>query len=164
MNCKTYLKLGVAAAALALSPLAAAAQAKTEIVISNSQWLDALRGQRLWSAVETYEASHPDVDLVQEAIPSNEYDNRIMTEMGAGQGPDIVIAQEGLFYTLADAGFFVPLDDVTEGAKNLNATNENGVIDGTRLGIAWQRAVYALIYNKALLETAGATVPADIDA
>lgn len=163
MTYKTILKLGVAAA-LTFAPVMSMAQGKTELVIANSQWLDALRGQRLWAAVETYEASHPDVDLVQEAIPSNEFDNRIMTEMGAGQGPDIVIAQEGLFYTLAGADFLVPLDDVAKGAANLNATNENGVIDGTRMGIAWQRAVYALIYNKALLEKAGATVPADLDA
>ncbi|WP_417262875.1 ABC transporter substrate-binding protein [Celeribacter sp.] len=154
------LSVALAAGAL-VAPMSA--QAETTLVIANSQWLDALRGQNLWAAIKKFEETHPDVTLEQEAIPSKDYADRLMTEMGAGQGPDIMIVQEGLFYTLAGAEFLVPLDDVTEGVDNLNATNENGVVDGTRLGIAWQRAVYAMIYNKSVLAAAGAEVPTDID-
>ncbi|MEO2037906.1 MAG: extracellular solute-binding protein, partial [Martelella sp.] len=80
---------------------------KTTLVIANSQWLDALRGQNLWAAIKKYEEVNPDVTLEQEAIPSAEFADKLTTEMGAGQGPDIAIMQEGLFYTMADAGFLV---------------------------------------------------------
>lgn len=159
------LMSGVAALALAAitAGIPAAGQAQTELVVANSQWLDALRGSRLWAAIEKYEEVNPEVDLVQQAVPYNEYSDRLMTEMGAGQGPDIAIVQEGMLYTMADAGFLLPLDDATAGIDNLNVTNENGVIDGERLGIAWQRAVYALIYNTAILDKAGAEVPKDVE-
>ena len=152
--------LAVMASGLAIAP--ASAEPVT-LVVSNSQWLDALRGERLWASLKKYEEVNPGVTLEQEAIPSNAYADRLTTEMGAGQGPDIAIVQDGVFYPLAAAGFMIPLDDITEGVDNLNATNKNGVIDGKRLGIGWQRAVYALIYNKKNLEAAGATVPTTVD-
>jgi len=138
------------------------ADGKVTLVISNSQWVDALRGENLWNAVKKFEATNPDITLEQEAIPSADYANKITTEMGAGQGPDIVIAQEGLFYQLADAGLIVAQDESVVDGVELNATADNGVIDGDRYGIAWQRAVYALIYNNALLEQAGVTAPTTV--
>lgn len=165
----TFTRRSLMAGAAALAMIAggmttpASAQEEATLVIANSQWLDALRGQNLWAALKTFEETHPNITLEQQAIPSNEYADRLMTEMGAQQGPDIMIVQEGLFYTLVGADFLVPLDDVTDGVDNLNATGDNGIIDGTRLGIAWQRAVYALIYNKAILEEAGVKLPTNID-
>ncbi|WP_327442511.1 ABC transporter substrate-binding protein [Tropicibacter naphthalenivorans] len=61
------------------------------------------------------------------------------------------------------ADFLIPLDDVTEGVDTLNATNDNGVVDGTRYGIGWHRAVYALIFNKAILAEAGVELPETIE-
>lgn len=150
------------AAATSVS-LSSAGIAETKLVIANSQWLDALRGAKLWAAVKAYEATAPGVTLEQEAIPSAQFEDRMTTELAAGQGPDLVIAQDALFYALADAGFMVPIDDVTEGVTTLNSTNDKGVIDGTRLGIAWHRAPYALIYNKPIIEELGLTVPTNID-
>ena len=135
---------------------------KVTLKIANSQWLDALRGKNLWDALLKYQHVNPNVTLEQEAIPSSEFDDKLTTEMGAGQGPDIAMMQEGLFYSIADAGFLVSLDQAVAGV-NLNKTNDNGVIDGTRYGVAWQRAVYALIYNKPILEAAKAQVPITVD-
>lgn len=146
----------------ALSPLAALAQEPVKLVIANSQWMDALRGEKLWAALKAYEATNPGVVLEQEAIPSKDFADRIITEMGAGQGPDIVIAQEGVFFSLADAGFLIDIGKAAEGVT-MNATAPGGVIDGVTLGVPWQRAVYALIYNKALLDEVGAEVPTDLD-
>lgn len=134
----TFTRRSLMAGAAALTMIAggmttpASAQEEATLVIANSQWLDALRGQNLWAALKTFEETHPHITLEQQAIPSNEYADRLMTEMGAQQGPDIMIVQEGLFYTLVGADFLVPLDDVTDGVDNLNATGDNGIIDGTR--------------------------------
>lgn len=159
--------MSVTIAALAGSTVLTAPQARADdgvrLVISNSQWVDALRGKNLWNAVLEYQKVAPGVTLEQEAIPSAEYNDKITTEMGAGQGPDLIIAQDGLFYALADAGFLVDLAPALEGVSGLNATNENGIVEGTQLGLAWQRAVYAMIYNKPLMDKAGAEVPTTVD-
>ncbi len=138
-----------------------AADAPVTLVISNAQWLDALRGKTLWEAVLKYQEVAPNVKLEQEAIPTSAYADKLTTEIGAGQGPDIAILQDSLFYALAGAGFLVPLDKAVEGIK-LNNTNDDGMVKGQRLGIAWQRAVYALLYNKKLIDAAGAKVPTDV--
>ncbi len=142
---------------------AQSASAPVRLTIANSQWVDALRGKNLWNAVLKYQAVAPNVHLEQEAIPSAEFDNKMTTAFGAGQGPDIAMMQEGLFYSIADAGFLADLSAAVAGVKNLNKTNDNGVVNGKRLGVAWQRAVYALIYNKPLVDKAGAKVPTDVE-
>ncbi|MFC0201231.1 ABC transporter substrate-binding protein [Paracoccus rhizosphaerae] len=155
-------KAFLVSAALAALAGPAVAQEDVTLVISNSQWLDALRGEKLWAAIKAYEEVAPNVTLEQEAIPSKDYADRIMTEFGAGQGPDLAIMQEGVFYSLADAGFLVDVGEVAASAE-MNKTIDNAVVDGVTLGVPWQRAVYALIYNKELLDAAGASVPTDID-
>lgn len=135
---------------------------KVTLKIANSQWLDALRGKNLWAAVAKYQETNPNVTLEQVAIPAAEFTDKLTTEMGAGQGPDLAMMQEGLFYSIADAGFLVDLSAAEDGIK-LNKTNENGKIDGVQYGLGWQRAVYALIYNKPLIDAAKAKVPMTVD-
>ncbi|MBN9888955.1 ABC transporter substrate-binding protein [Salipiger abyssi] len=152
--------------ALAALPLGAAAQDAPEpvtLTIANSQWLDALRGENLWNALLKYQEVAPHVTLEQRPIPSSEFAARITTELATGQGPDLAIMLEPVFYALADAGLLADLTPVVDGHDDLNITNESGMIDGHQYGIAWQRAVYGLIYNKALLDKAGASVPTTVD-
>ncbi|WP_105382999.1 ABC transporter substrate-binding protein [Neorhizobium alkalisoli] len=158
----TAAVLGVALAAGMADSSHAQSGEKFTLKIANSQWLDALRGKNLWVAVQKYQEVAPNVTLEQEAIPSAEFADKLTTEMGAGQGPDIAIMQEGLFYALADAGFLVDIAKAADGVA-LNKTNDNGMIDGVHYGIAWQRAAYALIYNRPVIESAGAKVPATVE-
>ena len=159
----TALSIAVAVGTFSGESRAQTAKAPVTLVIANSQWVDALRGKNLWNAVLKYQEVAPHVTLKQEAIPSAEYDDKITTEMGAGLGPDIAMMQEKLFFALADADFLVRLDKAVAGVKTLNKTNDNAIVDGKRLGIAWQRAVYAMIYNKPLLDAAKAKVPTTVD-
>jgi multiple sugar transport system substrate-binding protein len=138
------------------------AQDKVELVVANSQWLDALRGEALWNAMKVYEKHAPNVSLKSLGVPSHDYGNRMITEFGAGQGPDIAILQDEVFYALADAGLLVDVGAAAEGVT-MNVTKDNGIVDGVTLGIPWQRAAYALIYNTKLVEVAGAKVPKSID-
>lgn len=140
----------------------AASSAPVTLTIANVQWLDALRGKTLWNALLQYQKVAPNVTLAQEAIPAATFGDKITTELGAGQGPDILVMADNLFYPFADAGLLVPLDDAVKGAA-LNSTNDGAVVKGERLGVAWQRVGYALIYNKKLLDAAGATVPTNVD-
>jgi multiple sugar transport system substrate-binding protein len=150
----------IAMACAAATPVIA--QDKVTLVVSNSQWLDALRGEALWNAVKAYEKHAPNVELKALGIPSKDYGDRLMTEFGAGQGPDVAIMQEGVFFALADAGLLVDVGAATEGVA-LNDTQKNGIVDGVTLGVPWQRAAYALIYNGKLTGVAGAKVPATVE-
>lgn len=138
------------------------AQDKVELVVANSQWLDALRGEALWNAIKVYETHAPNVTLKSLGVPSKDYGDRMITEFGAGQGPDIAIIQDEVFFALADAGLLVDVAAAAEGVT-MNVTQENGIVDGARLGIPWQRAAYALIYNSKLVGEAGAKVPKTVD-
>src|SRR3954462_11159044 len=116
---------GACAVIIALAAaVPAMAQDKVKLVVSNSQWLDALRGDALWKAVKAYEKHAPNVQLEALGIPSKDYGDRLMTEFGAGQGPDVAIIQEGVFFALADAGHLVDVGSATEGVS-LNATAKN---------------------------------------
>ncbi|WEX09136.1 extracellular solute-binding protein [Chelativorans sp. AA-79] len=152
----------VAVALACAATISAHAQDKVTLVISNSQWLDALRGEALWNAVKAYEKQAPNVELKALGIPSKDYGDRLMTEIGAGAGPDVAIIQEGVFYALADAGRLVDVSTATEGVT-MNVTKDNGIVGGQTLGVPWQRAAYALIYNGKITEAAGAKVPASVD-
>ena len=108
---------GTGVLAAALSRRSRAQGAPVTLVVANSQWLDALRGKTLWNALLQYQAVAPHVTLQQEAIPSAEFDKKITTEFGGGQGPDIAIMQEGLFYTIADAGFLADAGKAVAGGE-----------------------------------------------
>lgn len=160
---KFSLFAGALALALAASAaVPAVAEDKVTLVVANSQWLDALRGDALWKAVKVYEQRAPNVELKSLGVPSKDYGDRMITEFGAGQGPDIAIIQDEVFYALADAGLLVDIGAAAEGVT-MNVTKDNGIVDGVTYGIPWQRAAYALIYNNALVEQAGAKVPKTVD-
>jgi multiple sugar transport system substrate-binding protein len=151
------ITLAAAGTSTSAAPVAKAkaSAAPVTLVLGNSQWLDALRGKNLWNAMLEYEKVAPNVTLKQEAIPSADFATKITTELGAGQGPDVIMMQDGLFATEAAAKALVPLTSVAKAAKKLNATNDAGKYDGTVYGMAWQRAAYALVYNKTLIKKAG---------
>jgi multiple sugar transport system substrate-binding protein len=164
MKRRTFLRSALAttgAAALAACGSSSGSGGSTgpvTLTVGNSQWLDALRGKNLWNAVLAYQQANPKVTLQQEAIPSADFANKITTELGAGKGPDVILMQDGLFVTAASSGALVDLGSLAT-AAGLNATNKAGIFEGTHYGVAWQRAAYALVYNKKLLDRAGISAP-----
>jgi multiple sugar transport system substrate-binding protein len=69
------------------------------------------------------------------------------------------------FPELAAAGKLQPLDDVLdeELVATLNSTNDAAIWDGKRLGVTWQVAPYAFLWNKDILEAAGVEPPTTPD-
>ncbi|WP_447956255.1 ABC transporter substrate-binding protein [Vreelandella sp. EE7] len=157
------LKSSVLMVSLASLPVAFAQQEATTLTLVNSQWLDALRGEALWNAMLEYPGQEVGVALERQMIPSAEINTKLMTELSGGQAADLMIMQEGLFHTAAEAGFLADAETAVAGVDNLNATNDSAVVDGVRYGVAWQRAPYALIYNQPLIEQAGVSAPTSVD-
>lgn len=134
---------------------------KTTLVLMNSQWMDALRGDNLWAVMEKYEKVNPKVVLEKSEVPSKDIQTKLPTELGAKLGPDVMMLQEPLFWVVRDA--LLPLDEATAEANNLNATNDGAQVEGRQLGVSWQRAAYALVFNKKLLDEAGVEPPETVD-
>ena len=106
-----------------------------------------------------FEKVDPGVTLKQEAVPAPQYNNLITTQLGASGGPDVLVLQDNLFESLASAGYLLPLPATVTDGVSLNDTNHGAVVNGQRLGVAWQQAPFGLMYNKALLAKAGVSVP-----
>lgn len=151
--------LAVTAGLLAATASSAGAQDKVTLVLGNSQWLDRVRGDGLKAALKEYEKANPNVTVEFQSIPASQISTVLTTQVGAGEGPDIMMIQDSLFFSLADAELLLPIPaNATEGAS-LNDTNAPAVLNGERLGVAWQRAPFGIMYNRDLLAKAGVEIP-----
>lgn len=132
-----------------------------ELTFANWQWLEPERGEATWEAVTGYEAANPEVTMEQQAIAIAEYEQTLKTQMGAGEGPDILVMSDSFFPELADAGLLEPLDGVLDEQQlaALNPTNEPGERDGERFGYAWSTANYGFFWNDDILDEAGVEPP-----
>lgn len=137
--------------------------ASGELTFGNWQWLEAGRGDRMWEAVSEFAAANPEVTLTKSETPFAQYADKLNTELGAGAGPDVFVVLDRQYWSLAEAGVLEPLNDVIN-ADDLNASNENLVIDDERYGITWEQVSYGLLCNKNVMEASGiAALPTTVD-
>lgn len=136
-----------------------------ELTFANWQWLEPNRGDAIWEAVNGYSAANPNATLVKQEITRKDYENTLKTQLGAGEGPDILVIPDSFFPQLADAHLLEPLDGVLtpESEEALNATNDVGVVEGERLALSWEVVNYALFWNEEILARAGVTPPTSPD-
>jgi multiple sugar transport system substrate-binding protein len=136
-----------------------------ELTFANWQWLEPNRGDAIWETVSGYSAANPAATLTKQEITRKDYENTLKTQMGAGQGPDILVIPDSFFPELADAGLLEPLGGVLapEDEAALNATNEAGVVEGERLALSWEVVNYGLFWNSEILAAAGVAPPTTPD-
>jgi multiple sugar transport system substrate-binding protein len=136
-----------------------------ELTISNWQWLEPNRGDKLWSAVTGYEKANPKATLKKESIARADYESTLSTQLGAHNGPDLIIIPDTYFATVAKAGLLEPIDGAVpaDEKKALNATNDFGKYQGKQLAYTWETVNYALFWNKALLAQAGVQPPKNFE-
>lgn len=137
---------------------------KANLTFANWQWLEPNRGDAIWEAVSAYSKDHPGVTLQKQAIPAKDYETTMQTQMGAGQGPDILVMFDTTFERFRKAKLLEPVDDVLtpETQKTLNKTNDPLNADGKRWGFSWEVVNYAFFYNPELLAKAGVQPPTDL--
>jgi multiple sugar transport system substrate-binding protein len=133
------------------------------LTFANWQWLETGRGDGMWEAVSAYSEYNPGASFEQVATPFGEYANTLNTALGGGQGPDIFVTLEQQFNVLVDAGLLEPLDDIVA-ESSINASNDTMMINGSQLGVTWERVVYGLLGNKNVMDEAGITeMPTTVD-
>lgn len=118
--------------------------------------------------IEMFEAANPDIQVQLEPVGSGDYYARILTQIAAGDPPDLLQIGDDAVPMFVDRGAFVPLDSfITGEAYPLDTTTYlPGVLEPGR----WNGAQYllpkdftplAVYYNKRLFDEAGVPYPKD---
>lgn len=121
--------------------------------------------QGLWEdVIAGFEEANPDIDVNLQVESWDNLESVIATKIQGGEAPDIY--NGGPFAGFAADELLYPVEDVTsdETYADFQPTFlENAAVDGTTYGLPWIASARALFVNDALLEEAGAEVPATWD-
>ena len=93
---RNFLALTAAAAAAGLIPglapnaWAQAAKLSGSLDFAAADWLQPNRGPAMWNVISQFGALNPDLQFSKIEYPNEAYQNAMRTELGAGQGPDVL--------------------------------------------------------------------------
>src|SRR5690606_21475073 len=118
-------------------------------------------GEQMQEIVRGYEDYNPDATIETVGIVRADYETKLKIQFSSGGGPDVFAMADTFFPELAAAGKLAPLDDALpdETVERLNNTNDAVIWEDRRLGVTWQVAPYAFLWNSDLLEEAGVEPP-----
>jgi multiple sugar transport system substrate-binding protein len=152
--------LAVGASALAgcssePSGSSATPQAAT-ITFAASTLGDPGRGPGLQKLIDEYNNSQDIVTVQPASVPYPTFGQTVLTQMGGGEGPDLVRFDMPEFSTAASSGLLEPLDDKID-AEKLNlipGPDKYLTVDDHRYGVVFENSNYAMFYNKDLIPEA----------
>lgn len=126
----------------------------TTLTFAASTFGDPGRGPQLEEWLEEFNASQDEIRVEPAAIPYPTFGQTVLTQMGAGEGPDLIRFDMPEFAAAADAGLLTPLDDLVDldGLELLEQPDQFMVHDGVRHGIIFEASNYAMFYNADLVE------------
>lgn len=161
--------IGVLIVVLAAGPLLSTAQAQEQIELRVWDQFTGPESEFVDAIYAGFEETNPNIDIVREAVSTDQMRQTVNTAIASGTGPDIIGYDPGPGYAgvLVDAGLLSPLDDVASQsgwadripASSLEATS----IDGTLYGLPLTVDLIGMYYNKTLLDQEGLTVPETVD-
>lgn len=108
------------------------------------------RGPLLQAMLDDFNASQDAIVVEPASIPFSSFGTTIATQLGSGEGPDLIAFDHPNFFAAVDAGHVEPIDDIVD-EDALLPGNDNLKIDGTRYGTALDIGNYALLYNPDLV-------------
>jgi len=115
--------------------------------------------------IQDFKKAHPGVDIILEQISDEVYFDKILTELAAGTGPDVVALGLEQLKSWVGKGVLVDLTPYIEKSKTFS---KDKYIDGTFDEVTVNGHVYALVigintmvlyYNKNIFDTAGIPYP-----
>ncbi|MEO3926860.1 sugar ABC transporter substrate-binding protein [Micromonosporaceae bacterium B7E4] len=124
-----------------------------KITFAASTFGDPGRGPLLNQWLEEFNKSQNDVQVSAAAVPYPTFGQTVLTQMGSGQGPDLIRFDMPEFEAASDAGLIAPLDDLVDVSKYtlLKQPDQFVVHDGVRHGIIFEASNYAMFYNADLV-------------
>jgi multiple sugar transport system substrate-binding protein len=127
-------------------------------------WGSEARIKRSQAAIDLFKAANPSIAVNPEVSGgTGDHFNKVDTQIAGGSGPDI-IQMGGNINDYVKKGVLLPLDKYVGSALNTSVIDpgaiESGTIDGHLYGVSTGVTMPALVYNKSLLQRAGAPLPA----
>lgn len=112
-------------------------------------------GPRLTALVDGYNSSQSEVRIEPAAVPFPTFGQTVLTQMGGGEGPDLVRFDMPEFTAAADAGLLEPLDELvpTDGLELQPGPDKYMKVDDKRYGIVFDTSNYVMYYNTDLIKT-----------
>lgn len=154
----------VAATALAAFSLSSTAPAQAiddaPATGTLSVWFGGADGEKLPPLLEAFEKANPDLKVEVTAIPSDQFDAKLMTAIAAGTVPDLVRLYSQSITGLIATGGFAPVPDglVSKGDFYPSAF-DIGVLDGVTYAVPFDAYATTFQYRKDLAEKAGLAAP-----
>lgn len=138
----------------------ASADAQTELRVV--WWGSDSRHEKTLQAIELFEAANPDIKVVPEYMGSDSYWDKLATQVAGGNAPD-VIQFGGNYPDYVNKGVLLPLNEYFGGLIDI-ANIDQGVIDSATMGentygLCLGTNMLGIVYNKSMLERAGADMP-----
>lgn len=122
----------------------------TVISFAASMLGETQRGPLLTAMIDDFNAGQDEVVVTPVTVPFSSFGSTMFTQVGGGEGPDIIAWDEADFFQAMDQGLTLSIDGVTDESRLL-ASSENEKIDGERHGVPLNVSNYALIYNPDLV-------------
>jgi multiple sugar transport system substrate-binding protein len=123
-------------------------------------WVGGADGERLPELLADFTAANPDLDLQITAVPSDQFDSKLLTAIAAGTVPDLVRLYSQSQASLMATGAFAEVpdglvnpDDFFPGAYGTN------VKDGVAYGVPVDAYATLFQYRKDLADKAGLAAP-----
>lgn len=125
------------------------------LTFAASTFGDPGRGPLLTQWLDAFNSSQSEVRVTSAAVPYPTFGQTVLTQMGSGQGPDLIRFDMPEFESASDAGLVAPLDDLVDVGtyKLLEQPDKFMVHDGVRHGIIFEASNYAMYYNADLIKT-----------
>lgn len=118
--------------------------------------------------IEQFEAANPDIQVQLEPVGSGDYYARILTQIAAGDPPDLLQIGDDAVPMFVDKGAFVALDDYIASAEfpldpsiYLPGVLEPGKWNGQQYLLPKDFSPLAVYYNKKIFDAAGVPYPKD---
>ena len=117
--------------------------------------------------IREFERQNPSIQVKWVDVPWKEMEKKVLASVAAGTAPDVVnlnpqfAAKLAEFGALADPERYLSAQEVAAYLPNIWNANR---FRGTAFAIPWYLSTTITIYNRALLQRAGVSVPQDFDA
>jgi ABC-type glycerol-3-phosphate transport system substrate-binding protein len=164
MRRREFLKTSAAASVAASTAMPAIAQgARITIPLLSWMWNEPGRGDAWRTMLAKFHSEQSDVFIEEAGAPFNEYTNNMLIQSQSGS------IDGALFHTTPDlvvrllrGGHLEPLQDIVDNlgiGDSLSAAHDHLRIDGKVHGLDIVTVKFGLLYNSALFDQAGLSVP-----
>jgi len=129
-------------------------------------WEEGAVGEWHKARLAEFEEAYPHVEVQTTQIAAGDFESTILTQLAAGDAPDLLPVFTNMIPMLVAEGMLAPLDDYLASSDIKDSALppiEVAVYDGKTYGIPLTMSPQSLLYNQKLLDEAGVEVPTTIE-